>query len=238
MNPEIEELEDLLDAILRGMQEALQSGEVLTEEFQLQVAQEINLLTQEIDQLHSQQQQGAPPQGAPQSGGRQPFQGNPPPTINEAPPSPDAQLLWILAGQQEQPFISYLREYPSPETRALLNNPTELSRVIEFLSAMMPQGEQPWVNGIQHADLNSSNIFGSSYNPQTGQMKVRFQGGAEYEYDGVPANIYRAFSKGNASAKTTGSNQYGAWFEGKNPSLGAAMNQYIKQGRFPYRRLR
>jgi len=68
-------------------------------------------------------------------------------------------------------------------------------------------------------------------------MKVRFQGGAEYEYDGVPTNIYRAFSQGNAAAKTDGQNQYGKWWQGKNPSMGAAMNQYIKQGGFNYRRL-
>ena len=52
---QIDELEDLLDAILKGVQEALQSGEVLSEEFQNQIAQEITLLTQEIDQLYSQQ---------------------------------------------------------------------------------------------------------------------------------------------------------------------------------------
>lgn len=153
------------------------------------------------------------------------------------PPSPDAQLLWILSGQQEQAFISYLREYPSEATQALLNNPSELSRTINYLNRMMPHGEQPVIDGIQHADLNSSNIWGTAYNPSSGKMKVRFQGGSEYEYDGVPANIYNAFSKGNASAKTTGSNQYGAWFVGKNPSLGAAMNQYIKAGGFPYRKL-
>ncbi len=101
----------------------------------------------------------------------------------------------------------------------------------------MPPGQPPTINGIQHSDLNSSNIWGTAYNPQTGQMKVRFQGGAEYEYEGVPQNIYRAFSKGQASAKTKGSNQYGAWWPNKNPSMGAAMNQYIKAGNFPYRRI-
>lgn len=163
---------------------------------------------------------------------------NQPSQKNNLGPSPttDSQLLWILAGQQEEPFINYLTEFPSPETQALLSNPEELRRTIDFLNQMMPPGQPPTINGIQHSDLNSSNIWGSAYNPQTGQMKVRFQGGAEYEYDGVPENIYRAFSKGQASAKTKGSNQYGAWWPNKNPSLGAAMNQYIKAGNFPYRR--
>ena len=160
----------------------------------------------------------------------------PAPAIS-APVSNDAQLLWILSGQQEQPFINYLREYPSNETQTLLANPTLLSQTISQLSQMMPQGTPSFVNGIQHADLNSSNIWGTAYDQKTGKMRVRFQGGSEYEYEGVPANIYRAFSKGNASAKTKGKNKYGEWFRGKNPSLGAAMNQYIKAGGFPYRKL-
>lgn len=224
---EIQNLEALIDELLAGIQEILQSGEVLSDEFQGMIADELEQATTQLDQLRSQVPQG-----------REPFGGNPPPTVNEAAPSPDAQLLWILAGQQEEEFIKYLTEYPSPSTQALLRNPAELQRVIEFLHTMMPQGQQPVVDGIQHADLNSSNIWGTAYNPSTGKMKVRFQGGSEYEYDNVPANIYNAFSKGQASARTTGSNEYGAWWQNKNPSLGAAMNQYIKAGGFNYRRIR
>lgn len=218
MNEQIEELENILDMIIRGVQEALQNSEVLSEELQMQIAQEITTLTQEIDQLYEESKNQAP--------------------SPEQPISPDAQLLWILAGQQEQAFISYLRDYPTPRTKALLNNPTALSHTIDQLSRMMPQGHQPVIDGIQHSDLNSSNIWGTAYDPRTGKMKVRFQGGSEYEYDGVPQNIYRAFAKGNASAKTKGKNQYGEWWPNKNPSLGAAMNQYIKAGGFNYRKIR
>jgi len=167
MNEQIEELENILDMILRGVQESLQNGEVLSEEFQMQIAQEITTLTQEIDQLYEESEN------------------QPPSSPTEQPISPDAQLLWVLSGQQEQAFISYLRTFPTPQTQALLNNPTALSHTIEQLSRMMPQGEQPVIDGIQHADLNSSNIWGTQYNPKTGKMKVRFQGGSEYEYDGV-----------------------------------------------------
>lgn len=165
--------------------------------------------------------------------------GNIPPATPLSPaPSPDAQLLWVLAGQQPNAFISYLRSFPTPATSQLVNNPNQLNATIVQLQQMMPQGEPPIVNGIQHADLNSSNVWGAAYDPRTGRMKVRFQGGSEYEYDGVPENIFRAFIKGNASARTKGRNQYGQWWVGKNPSLGAALNQYIKAGGFNYRRLR
>jgi hypothetical protein len=228
VNPEQELalLEQLLDELLAGIQDVLQSGEILSDEFQGAIAQELEQTTSRIDQIRTQIGQApSPPPIVP-------------PGALGAPPPPAAQLLWILSGQQEQAFISYLREFPSPETQALLNNPTELSRVINFLNQMMPQGEQPVVDGIQHSDLNSSNIWGSRYDPKTGKLLVRFQGGSLYEYDGVPANIYRAFEKGNASARTNGRNQYGTWWVNKNPSMGAALNQYIKAGGFNYRRLR
>ncbi len=220
MNPEqeLELLEQLIDQLLAGIQDVIQSGEILSDEFQGALAQELEITTQRIDQIRSEI--------------------SIPSQINEASISPDAQLLWILSGQQEQAFISYLRTFPTPQTQALLNNPTALNHTIEQLSRMMPQGEQPVIDGIQHADLNSSNIWGTAYDPNTGKMKVRFQGGSEYEYDGVPQNIYRAFSKGNASAKTKGKNKYGEWWPNKNPSLGAAMNQYIKAGGFSYRKLK
>jgi KTSC domain len=220
VNPEEELrlLEQLLDELISGIQSVLESGEELSDEFQGLLAQELEHTTQRISQLQEEVSQKAPPP--------------------QQPPSADAQLLWILAGQQEQAFISYLRDFPSPATRSLLANPQELSSTIDYLNRIMPAGQQPFINGIQHADLNSSNIWGTAYDPQTGKMKVRFQGGSEYEYDGVPANIYRAFTKGNAQAKTKGKNQYGEWWVGKNPSLGAAMNQYIKAGNFPYRRIR
>lgn len=222
-----ERINQIKEQIRSLMSEIISMGEEPPEFIQDLLLQVIEKSQNRINELYAedQNQQGAPPS-------------SPPPSNLENEPSADAQLLWYLSGQQEQAFISYLRDYPSPATRQLLNNPHELSRTIEYLNRMAPQGQPAVVDGVPHADLNSSNIWGTAYNPQTGQMKVRFQGGAEYEYDGVPANIYRAFSKGNASAKTKGRNEYGAWWVGKNPSLGAALNQYIKQGKFNYRRLR
>ncbi len=56
MNPQIQQLEDILDAILRGVQEVLQSGESLPEELQELIAQELNQLTSEIDQLYANEE--------------------------------------------------------------------------------------------------------------------------------------------------------------------------------------
>lgn len=225
MNPE--ELEGLLADLVQAVTQVMQSGEELSDEFQGLLAQTLNNLVTRIDESRTQQQNVPPEQPA----------GAGPAQLSTA-PSNDAQLLWILSGQQPQAFISYLRTFPTPATSQLLSNPQQLNATIVQLEQMMPEGQQPVIHGIQHADLNSSNVWGAAYDQKSGKMKVRFQGGSEYEYDGVPENIFKAFIKGNASAKTKGKNQYGQWWVGKNPSLGAALNQYIKAGGFNYRKTR
>jgi len=221
MNPE--ELEELLRELMSGITQVMQSGEELSDEFQGLLAQTLENLVTRIDEARTQQPPQQPPGGAP--------------PINN-PPSNDAQLLWILSGSQPQAFISYLRTYPTPATQSLLNNPHALNATIEQLQRQMPQGAPVSINGIPSADLESSNVWGARYDPKSGKMRVRFQGGSEYEYDGVPPNIFNAFIHGNASARTRGQNQYGRWWPNKNPSLGAALNQYIKAGNFSYRRIR
>ncbi len=220
MNPE--ELEELLQELVQAITQVVQSGEQLSDEFQGLLAETLNNLVTRIDEANAQQPPADQPPEAP----------------NATPPSNDAQLLWILSGQQPQAFISYLRSYPTPATQSLLNNPHALNATLEQLQHMMPQGAPVSINGIPSADLQSSNVWGARYDPKSGKMRVRFQGGSEYEYDGVPPNIFNAFIHGNASARTRGQNQYGRWWPNKNPSLGAALNQYIKAGGFNYRRLR
>ncbi len=227
MNPRIQELEGLLDAILAAVQEVIESGEEIPDDFLNLVAEEISGLNQEIESLHSEQ---------------------PPTQIDHAPienaPSPGAQLMWILAGQNKDAFISYLNTYPDPELRQLVRNPDELERNIQFLAQMMPPGgEKPIADGIEHADLNSSNVFGFKYDPKSGRLLVKFQGnkgsgeGPIYQYDGVPPNVYKTFAAGAVPARTSGQNKWGRWWRGKSPSLGAAMYSLIKMGGYPYRKL-
>lgn len=215
-----QELQALLKELMQAVQQVMQSGEILSDEFQGVIAQTLENLFSKIEEA----EKNAPPEIA---------QGGVENTV-----SADAQLLWMLSGQQPQAFISYLRSFSTPATQSLLNNPAELNATIEQLSKMMPQGQQPVIDGIPHADLESSNIWGANYDKKSGKMRVRFQGGSEYEYDGVPPAIFNAFIHGNAAAKTKGQNQYGRWWRQKNPSLGAAMNQYIKAGKFNYRKIR
>lgn len=225
MNPEIEELEDALDAILRGLQEAIQSGQALSDEFQAQIAEEINFLTGEIDRLYIQQEEQEKEQGP--TGGA---------TI-EAPMPPGADLLWILSGGNEEAFVNYLRTFPDPALNALLQNPQQLFLTIEQLKRNMPAGQHQEADGIEKAPLESSNIYGFKYEPKNGRLLVRFQNGSVYGYQGIHPGVFKAFQSGAVPAKTTGQNQYGRWWTGKQPSLGAAFYNLIRQGGYPYQKL-
>ena len=50
---EIETLESLLNELLSGIQEVMQSGEILTDQFQMVLAEELNYLTTRIDKLRA-----------------------------------------------------------------------------------------------------------------------------------------------------------------------------------------
>ncbi len=221
----IQSIKDQMKSLVQRMME---NGWDSTQEIVDLISQVIKKAQGQINDLRSQDQQKPQPPSPPT-----------PPDVNPA-LHYDTRLLWILAGRNPQAFTSYLNSFPTPATSQIASNPDVLNRTIAELSRIMPPGanEQIEENGIPHAPLQSSNVWGALYDNKTGKMRVRFQGGSEYEYDGIPQNIFRAFINGQASAKTKGENQYGRWWPNKNPSLGAALNQYIKEGGFNYRRIR
>lgn len=218
---EIRALEEIINDILAGMQEMLQSGERLSDDIQGRIADEINFTTERIDTLRQE------------IGQRPPVQ---PPTRGPEPVGVD--LLWQLASGDETAFIGYLRTFPDPALNALLRNPTQLQQTIADLQRRMPPGQQPTSQeGIPHADINSSNIYGFRYNPKTGRLMVRFQGGSIYGYEGVPAGVFKNFAQGAVPAKTTGANNFGRWWIGKAPSIGASFYELIRNGGYPYTKL-
>ena len=221
---EIRALEEIIQEILAGMQEALQSGERLSDEIQGRIADEINFTTDRIDQLRGEIAERPP---------LEPEQ----PTPGEGPQPLGIDLLWQLANGNEDAFVSYLRTVPDPALNALLRNPTQLQQTISGLQRRMPPGQQPSEDGIPHADLNSSNIFGFRFNRNNGRLLVRFQNGNVYGYSGIPEGVFKVFQQGAVPAKTSGSNDKGVWFKGKIPSLGAAFYELIRKGNYPYQKL-
>lgn len=51
----LQQLQGLLDELLRGIQDVIQSGEILSDEFQGMLAQELNYLTSQIDIMSGQE---------------------------------------------------------------------------------------------------------------------------------------------------------------------------------------
>lgn len=226
LQEELQTLEELIDQLLRGIQDVIQSGERLSDEFQGALADELEVATNRIDQIREeighevQQEQSNLPMNA----------------LPGALPQ-GADLLWILSGGQPEAFINYARTFPDQGLNALANNPNALRSVLERLEQLMPQGERGSTDGIDRAPLDSSNIYGFQYDPRTGDMKVRFQSGSIYGYKGIPKQIFKIFSNGAVPAKTSGQNEHGRWWVGKNPSLGAAFSALIRQGGYQYERL-
>ena len=161
------------------------------------------------------------------------------PPISPQGGQPDDQLkkLWYLAKGDPQAFSSYLSNVPNPEINAILRSPQRLQQLVTRLQQLYPDAVgQPQVL-LENAPLQSSNIHGFQYDPKTQRLWVKFQEGGVYGYSGVPAYIFNLFKMGAHPCKTGGRNKFGNWWIGKQPSLGSAFYNFIRQGGYPYRRL-
>lgn len=217
MNPE-EELQAIIQAVAQLnelFQQRMATGP-LSEDVKLQFAQLLNAAGQRVVEL--QRQIGQPPQA--------------PPGVPDA-----ARLLWILSGGDPQHFANYLHTFPDPTMNALMSNPAQLQRIVAQLQAENPQQRNGQIAGVPQAALQSSNVWGFQYEPKSKKLRVRFQSGAIYDYDGVPPFVFQLFQSGAHPCTTTGQNRYGRWWRSKQPSLGSALNAFIKLGGYPYHRL-
>ncbi len=214
-----QQIDEIKNAIREMIQLLVQRGEPLSSELKLKIAEVMDHAATRITHLRQEQSQS-------------PVEG-----LTEPQMPTGSDLLWILAGGQQDAFVNYLRTFPDPGLNALLQNPQQLSQVIEHLQRTMPPGELGNVGGIEQAPINSSNIYGFKYDPKNRRLLVRFQSGSVYGYDGVPNGIFKVFQQGAVPAKTNGQNKFGRWWQGKIPSLGAAFYNLIRQGNYPYQRL-
>lgn len=183
------------------------------------------------------------------SDSQQPPESYIPPPIPISPSSvqPEAEdsskLLWILSGGNTNAFVNYLRTFPDPALEKISKDPRKINQLVqEFKSQNLisPPGES---DGIPNTEIRSSNVVGMRYDPKTQQMLVKFWGGGGgkkdpiYSYDDVPPVISSILEHGNAFAQTTGKNARGQWWKMKNPSIGAAVNQYLKGGGYAYKKI-
>lgn len=151
--------------------------------------------------------------------------------------SPEIGRTWHLAGGNPGVFVNYLRNMPNPEARALVSNEGQLQAVIQRLQQNQPQERNREIGGIPQAPIQSSNVWGFAYSQPERKLYVRFQGDGIYEYQNVPPSIFKEFQEGAVPAKTNGENNFGRWWRGKQPSLGASFYELIRQRNYPYQRV-
>lgn len=75
--------------------------------------------------------------------------------------------------------------------------------------------------------VNSSNVKGYRYNTEDQTLIIEFNDGSKYLYEFVDFEQFQSIARGDAVCRTTGSNKYGSWFEGKTPSVGAAIWRWL-----------
>jgi hypothetical protein len=80
---------------------------------------------------------------------------------------------------------------------------------------------------IYEGDVNSSNVESYRYNDVSGELILTFNDGSRYRYYQIDFTDYENIVLGEAECITDGENEYGSWFEGKTPSVGAAVWQYL-----------
>ena len=155
---------------------------------------------------------------------------------SQSAPPKGSEVLWLLAGENPRAFEAYARSFPNKAINQFGRNRQEVSDAISmFQNKITPAPVAP-VDGVPKADLQSSNIFGFQYDPQSSVLRVRFNNGGVYEYDNVPPYVFKMFQRGAIPAKTSGTNQWGSWWVGKQPSLGASFHELIRDN-FPYQKV-
>lgn len=74
---------------------------------------------------------------------------------------------------------------------------------------------------------DSSNVDKVKYFEDKKELVVRFNDGSFYTYSNIDEQIFFSIIEGDATCKTEGENEFGEWFIGKNPSVGAAIWKYL-----------
>jgi hypothetical protein len=90
---------------------------------------------------------------------------------------------------------------------------------------------------LQNDNVMSSNVAGYRYNTNNGTLVITFNNGSEYEYFAVDFQEYEDIVLGDAVCVTEGSNDFGSWFVGKTPSVGAAVHKYLVKTKKRFRQL-
>jgi hypothetical protein len=90
---------------------------------------------------------------------------------------------------------------------------------------------------LLQGSVDSSNVDSYKYNTNNGELILTFNDGSRYRYKGVDFIDYENIVLGDAVCETDGENEFGSWFVGKSPSVGAAVWEYLIRENVRYERL-
>ena len=74
---------------------------------------------------------------------------------------------------------------------------------------------------------DSSNVDRMKYFEEERRLVVKFNDGSYYTYFDIDDATFKAIIAGDAVCRTEGENEFGEWFVGKTPSVGAAIWKYL-----------
>ena len=74
---------------------------------------------------------------------------------------------------------------------------------------------------------DSSNVDRLKYFEDKKELVIKFNDGSYYTYSGIEPDEFNAIVEGDATCRTSGSNEFGEWEVGKTPSVGAAVWKFL-----------
>ena len=87
---------------------------------------------------------------------------------------------------------------------------------------------------VWKSDADSSNVNKIKYNDETKELVLEFNSGDIYTYFDIDFDIFKDIFQGNGICRTDGFNEYGEWWVGKSPSVGAAVYSILVEGGYSY----
>jgi hypothetical protein len=90
---------------------------------------------------------------------------------------------------------------------------------------------------ILQGGVASSNVDSYRYNDKSGELVLTFNDGSRYRYYQIDKEDFENIVLGDAMCETEGENEYGRWWIGKSPSVGAAVWKYLRDRNIRYEKL-
>ena len=90
---------------------------------------------------------------------------------------------------------------------------------------------------IRSKTIRSSNVKSYRYDTEDLTLEIEFLDGSKYKYFDISFAEFENVARGRASCITEGENEFGRWWIGKTPSVGASLYRYLIQKNKRYQKM-